>query len=60
MDNVYGMVVGSILVLPWFVTVVMAVGAVWNKVRASGRCRASCQERTPSLRSRHTGSAPPV
>jgi len=60
MDKAYGMVVGTILLFPWLVVAVMAVGAVWSKVRAFAQFQVSCQVRTPSLRCRQTNSLPRV
>lgn len=39
MDNVYGLIVGVILLFPWSLVGIMVAGAIREKVRAGGDVR---------------------
>jgi hypothetical protein len=39
MDNVYGFIVGAILLFPWSLVGIMVAGSVWGKAKPSGRVR---------------------
>ena len=36
MDNVYGFIVGVILLFPWSLVGIMVAGSVWGKAKPSG------------------------
>jgi hypothetical protein len=39
MENVYGLIVGVILLFPWSLVGIMVAGSVWERVRPNGRDR---------------------
>jgi hypothetical protein len=39
MENVYGLVVGVVLLFPWSLVGIMVAGSVWARVKPSGRVR---------------------
>lgn len=39
MENLYGVIVGLILLFPWSLVGIMVAGSVWARVKPSGRVR---------------------
>jgi hypothetical protein len=49
MDNAYGIVIGVILLFPWFIMAIMVTGALWTKVRTFARFQSRSRSGEPLL-----------